>query len=556
MIKRTGFICAITIVYIMLCAVSCRQSEQLEIKDVSEGKQIINYNPDQTKFYLMGEMSYVNIGYENNEILNELQEKTGIEIDYDCMNTYCGDKVKETIESGNLPDAFIGAAFSGYDIVKYGKDGIFINLRPYITQENMPNLYKILEENPDIKSAITMDDGRIYGLPAAEKMGTGAIGAEKDYSIYSIPQFSMINKVWLDDLGLEVPTTLDELYYVLKAFEENDMSAKIYGNPKGSTIPLSVGFDQWCWGQNIFYAGFGFTNWSNEVCNDIILSKDEKVEFVCESDNYREAVTYFHEWYEQGLIDSEMFTQSERRYLEKCAQGRVGVATWWYIEEAMKDYAEDYVFLPVLTGPDGSYNVTIRSGGAVNSGNLNITSACKNPLALLRYFDQWYVAENVMQINYGPIGVYFTEKNEKGLWKSITDEECMKKYGFSAGKLKQMYGAYGPKLIVSDYFLNTFELEDRARQRIVDLNDYWMQFVDNPIVYPGDCTYTINELEIIDKYRNVLQETVAEYEAKWIREGGPKDEEWEEYLDVLKKVCGIEELKAVYQVAYNRYVGK
>ena len=89
----------------------------------------------------------------------------------------------------------------------------------------MPNLSRILEENPDIKCAFTMDDGYIYGLPAGERMGTAGIGKEEDYSIYTIPQFSMINKAWLDQLGLPVPTTLDELHDALEAFKENDLSA-------------------------------------------------------------------------------------------------------------------------------------------------------------------------------------------------------------------------------------------------------------------------------------------------------------------------------------------
>ena len=59
------------------------------------------------------------------------------------------------------------------------------------------------------------------------------------------------------------------------------MSAKVYGNAPGSTIPMSTGFDEWCWGQNIFYAGFGFTNWPNDVCNDLVLQKDGKCRFVC-----------------------------------------------------------------------------------------------------------------------------------------------------------------------------------------------------------------------------------------------------------------------------------
>ena len=154
-----------------------------------------------------------------------------------------------------------------------------------------------------------MSDGKIYGLPAGEQMGTAGIGREKDYSIFSVPQFGMINKAWLDDLGLNVPTTLEELHTALKAFKDNDMSAKYYGNAAGSTIPMSTGFDQWCWGQNVFYAGFGFTNWPNDVCADLVVGADGVVNFVSDDDNYRKALTYFHDWFAEGLMDLEMFSQ-------------------------------------------------------------------------------------------------------------------------------------------------------------------------------------------------------------------------------------------------------
>lgn len=345
-------------------------------------KGVANSDTSQTQFAIMGGQSALSPGYDNNVVLNQMQQEAGISIDWTTMSESLGEQVNIRIAGNELPDAFMGVGFSNYDISRYGDDGTFIDLTPYLTEEYMPNLSKILAENPDIRSAITMDDGYIYGLPAGERMGTGGIGAAEDYSIYSIPQFAMINKAWLDDLGLPVPTTLEELHTALKAFKENDMSAKYYGNAPGSTIPMSTGFDQWCWGQNIFYAGFGFTNWPNDVCNDLVLKSDGTVEFMCVTDQYRQAITYFHDWYAEGLMDVEMFSQSDTQLISKCSQGYVGVSTWWYIEELMGDYAKDYVFLPILDGPDGTHNVTIRTGGGINSGQLNITKACKSPANL------------------------------------------------------------------------------------------------------------------------------------------------------------------------------
>lgn len=512
----------------------------------------VNPNTEQTSFNIISGISALSGGYDQNSVLKEMSENAGISITWETMSDSLAEQVNIRIAGNDLPDAFNGVGFSNYDLTNYGEDGTLIDLTPYITEEYMPNLTKILEEHPDIRAAITMDNGCIYGLPAGEQMGTAGIGKENDYNIYTVPQYSMINKAWLDDLGLEVPTTLDELHDALVAFKENDMSAKYYGNDKGTTVPMSFGIDQWCWGQNIFYAGFGFTNWTNDICADLLLQPDGTVNFVSDDDNYRAALEYFHNWFAEGLIDQEAFSQTDTQYMAKCAQGNVGVATWWYIEELMGEHAEDYVFLPVLEGPDGSYNVTVRDGGGINSGSLSITSACESPINLLKFYDQWYAPENVMQLQYGPIDVYFTSQDENGLWKSITDEEAQEKFGKSAGEVKSEYEVYGPKLILSDYYANTFEMEPRAVDRLTDLYDYWMPFVKDTTSYPIDCVYTQDELDTIDKWRVDFENYVSEQEALWLRDGGITDESWNAYKETLKSY-GLEELLETYQNAYDRY---
>lgn len=188
--------------------------------------------------------------------------------------------------------------------------------------------------------------------------------------------------------------------------------------------------------------------------------------------------------------------------MAKCSQGEVGVATWWYIEELMGDYADDYVFLPVLAGPDGTY---------------------------------------------------FTQQDENGLWQSITDEEAQQKFGKSAGEVKSEYEVYGPKLILSDYYANTFEMEPRAVDRLTDLYDYWMPYVKDTTCYPVDCVYTEDELDTIDKWRVDFENFVAEQKATWLRDGGITDDTWNAYKENLNSY-GMQELLETYQAAYDRYV--
>ena len=511
----------------------------------------------QTEFIVLSGISALSGGYDGNPVLQQLQEEAGVKITWDTWSDSLGEVVGTRI-SGNAAsktpiDAFQAIGFSNFDLMRYGEAGTFIDLTPYITPEVMPNLSAILEKHPEIRAAITMSDGKIYGLPAGEQMGTAGIGREKDYSIFSVPQFSMINKVWLDDLGLAVPTTLDELHTALVAFKENDMSAKIYGNEPGSTIPMSTGFDEWCWGQNVFYAGFGFTNWINDVCMDLVVGADGKVNFVCDDDNYRAALTYFHDWYSEGLMDMEMFSQDTNQLIAKCSGGRVGVSTWWEINEIMGEHAADYVYLPILTGPDGTSNVNLRTGGATNAGQLSITRECKDPAKLLSFYDKWYQGDIVMQLQYGPIGVFFTGQDEKGMWLSITDDQAREKYGKSSGELKGQMEVQGPKLILSEYYNEYFYMEDRAQQRLADTYDYWFQFVKDFTFYPQDCVFTQTELDDIDFYRADFERAISEQEALWIKNGGPTDEEWEAYKNNLER-CGMSTLLDIYQTVYDRYL--
>ena len=159
-----------------------------------------------------------------------------------------------------------------------------------------------------------------------------------------------------------------------------------------------------------------------------------------------------------------------------------------------------------------------------------------------------------MQLQYGPIDVFFTGKNDKGLWTSITDAEAKEKFGKGAGELKSANEVAGPKLILSEYYRDVFEMEPRAIERLTDLNDYWMPYVDDDSTYPVDCVYTAEELETIDLYKTDFENTVAENEGKWLKDGPPSDAEWEAYKDTLNNACGLEKLIAAYQAAYDRYV--
>lgn len=123
---------------------------------------------EQTEFNIISAISALSGGYADNPVLNAMQEQTGISINWDCMSDSLSEQVNIRIAGSDLPDAFNGVGFNNYDLLTYGEDGTFIDLTPYITPEIRPNLSAILEAHPEIRAAITMSNGAIYGLPAGE----------------------------------------------------------------------------------------------------------------------------------------------------------------------------------------------------------------------------------------------------------------------------------------------------------------------------------------------------------------------------------------------------
>ena len=90
--------------------------------------------------------------------------------------------------------------------------------------------------------------------------------------------------------------------------------------------------------------------------------------------------------------------------------------------------------------------------------------------------------------------------------------------------------------------------------RLNDLVNFWYTYCETLDLYPGNANFTNEELERIDRYKVDFERFVAEQEALWLKNGGPSDEEWAEYLDTLINTCGMNELLEIYQTDYDRFM--
>ena len=161
-------------------------------------------------------------------IWNELGERTGVHVEFTAVNPDTqSEKFNLMVASDDLTDV-ISNATSMY--TNGGEaaiaDEIIIDHLPYLTEELTPQICKLMEEYPDAVPNALTESGWLAGMPqlSMQTESTQTFG----------PQ---IRQDWLDELGLEVPETYDELHDVLTAFKEQ----------KGASAALVIS-----------YAGTGF----------------------------------------------------------------------------------------------------------------------------------------------------------------------------------------------------------------------------------------------------------------------------------------------------------
>ena len=491
-----------------------------------------------TEFNIFAGISALSPDNSEKPVVQQMNAALGVTVNWNCIS---GDTLTEkknlVLNAGtDMPDAFMGASLTDYEIITNGSNGIFIPLESYINEETMPNLSALVKERPEMLATCTMPDGHIYTLPSVSEMGfTYSDG--KEYMIGAIPQFMAINKEWLAAVGKEMPTTIDELHDVLVAFKENDCNGN---GDKTDEIPLSFEWGHWCANMTSLFSAFGFTDYNA----DHRAIKDGKVYYNASTENYKAAMEYFHQWYVEGLIDIEAFSQDDSQYIAKGSSedAKLGVFAWWEIPEVVGDHADEYEYLTFLSGADGTIGVNLNEQGTVDHTKFAVTSSCKNPELLLKWADQLYDPVISMQVIYGPIGEYFEEQpDENGVYVETAE---------AGGNLKAKLEFWAPSRQLNSDFGTYYYMEERAQQRLDDLSNIWFEKVTNFEFYPS-VVYTLEETDTINEYISDLNDYVSQTSANWIINGGV-EEEWDQYVSQLDSL-GVNEVVAAWQSAYDRY---
>ncbi|MGI6690052.1 MAG: extracellular solute-binding protein [Clostridiales bacterium] len=464
---------------------------------------------------------------EDKYMLPILEEQTNVKVEW-LLFPYetAREKLGILLSSGDYPDVIGGWLLGRNDILNDGMiDGLYIPLED-LFEKYAPNIMEVLEI-PGVRQAFTLPDGHIYTIPYV-------IG---EPLVTFLP---WINKVWLDNLGLEVPTTTDELKEVLIAFRDNDANGN--GDPNdeipfsGDPVNLALGT----------YAGWFGVNASSAGNNPYYALVDGKLQFNANQPEFKEFIEYFADLYKEKLIDPELFTQDPAMWKSKGKQNLYGVCVGYGpgdFYDNNEDDTNDFTYLPVLTSPNGKTPVFRRNGYGVTffRTQVAITDKAEHPEVIVRWFDNVFAEENSVQIQWGPLGTKL-EKVDDGVYRAMDTshftEEEEEKWGWGNAFPQSL-----PKYIKTSYVL-----QDKDGNAHVDIKQEADAMYEPYLDEPLPLTWTVNEADA-ERY-SILSTDINNYVktkiAQWVTGEADVNAEWDEYLDQLEKL-GLSEMNEIKQ---------
>jgi len=502
--------------------------------------------------------------YDNNDLTLWYEEQLGIDIQFVPFAAGAADwraQVNAMIAAGEpLPDILWGMGWGEMERYDYGRDGYLIDLTDLMLNDSAATvawrerMEELFGEGrlETVMRNIASPDGKIYAFP------TQAYSDD-----YNTNTHTFINKVWLDNLGLEVPTNWDELVEVLRAFKTQDPNQ----NGKNDEIPA------------IGMVGPASTT-SGGATNDLPAWLLNNFEFVCDTrqwnavdgqlyspyttDAYREGLKAINALVDEGLLSASTWTMTSGTELGAIWTPASGTAIAGVISGAIaaratidSEVGYEYVALPPF-----NYAPMVTSFN-VPPAYIFITEECEDPQLAFDFLllatteegalratvgvegQNWEWVEDDSPAGRGYMCTNYPTAPHHVTWHTNTGTMSMTSMDTYYHTVRD------PKNVWSNKMSDIFSDHERKYTAIAEEN--------NPEEIVDKIIYSPEESEQLGARPAELLIYVKEARSKFaVGQQGfdpNNDADWQNYLNTLDNM-GMQEWKEVSQTAYTRMLSK
>ncbi|MGO4936028.1 extracellular solute-binding protein [Fundicoccus sp. Sow4_H7] len=228
------------------------------------------------------------------EVESLLEEYIGMELEINWVpDASKEERINAALASNTLADIVSLTQINNTTVRQALGSGLFWDIEPYLSE--FENLSQISEATLDVSRI----NGHIYGVPFQKPIGRYG---------------TIIRKDWLDNLGLEVPHTMEELREVARAFTEDDPD----GNGQDDTVGIVDRAESYAVGFRYVTGIFGADNLFH-------VNEDKQVIPSFMQPEFREAMEWYRDIYANGWINSDFAVMAKQDQRDYIANGRGGI---------------------------------------------------------------------------------------------------------------------------------------------------------------------------------------------------------------------------------------
>ncbi len=453
------------------------------------------------------------------DALQELEKTTGINLDI----TFYSDPEKANLmyASQNYPDISLRLDASDQSKNDAIESGAVVSVDKYM--QYAPTWKKFLSANPDIKLQCTYTDGKIYGFPYVYL----------DETTYNLRDQWLINRKWLNELGLSTPKTTEDFQKYLEDVKSNAGKGSI---PKNVT-PLYFRYGSAIGGQFDIYGTFGV------YCPGGYFI-DDSGKFKCQATNtdLKAPIKYLATLYKEGLIMPQAFTDDWSAYTAALTSDPAMAGSIFAFGDANKNYATNgkwwYPMAPVQSPSGKQPYIRAQVKGSTFPRNFMIYKNNKYPVASVRLANYFADPKVSMNFNFGSQGVGWTDGSD-GKYQLITNP----KYTEATNAV----GNFVPCLVTEDMFTDPSAKVEGTRAWAYH-NIYKNYIPKTNLNIPNIPSGVLSDTD--EQRRSDLDTQINNYIgttiANWITGKADIDSGWDGYVAQLNKI-GLKEYMTLNQ---------
>lgn len=508
------------------------------------------------------------IDYETNAVTKKIEEDLGVNLEFITIpSADYHSKLNVMVAGGEaLPDIVL---YPWGNTVNWAEEGAIIPLNEYFDNPDYSaNMRKFIQENGvDYVEDMKDSDGLVWRFPLNE----GGL-VNREYGAASSLMKLWIYEPWVEALGKEMPTTVEEFYELCKLVKETDLN----GNGKHDEIPLT--------GWLVNLSESTSDAWLNFLINPYVYSsgyemafvEDGKVGLSYADDRFKDGLKFVKKWIDEGLIPEESITNTIEQG-KALLQGEEQIVFAWpstvVTNVKNTEWAAGYTPIVALTGENGktvshfkydefSYNGTSSSTGPV------ISADCENPLAAFLVLDYFCSEEISLMNEYGEEGVNWdywenAKVENKEDYVPVTegyDISLIQYNRYQAEPQNVGYTTYTTVLVPERILGGLAVLNAKAEtpeqewantinKKLAAVNLEHLQYKPEEVI--SSMPITTEESADIADINATLAVYVPEAIGAFLTGTKDLDADWDAYIAELKNI-GIDKLIDVYQAGYDR----